>query len=113
MPTNPPRPAAARSPIWLGMLVLYVVWGSTYLGIAVAVDTIPPFIMAATRFLIAGIVLLAWSVAREGRSFRPPRRRARGRNSGPPAPRSREIPWRPIRWRSWPGRWRPQHCRLR
>lgn len=64
--------APKSSPIWLGLLVLYVVWGSTYLGIAIAVDTIPPFLMAATRFLIAGLVLLAWSVAREGRSFRPP-----------------------------------------
>jgi drug/metabolite transporter (DMT)-like permease len=64
--------APRRPPIWLGLLVLYVVWGSTYLGIAIAVDTIPPFLMAATRFLIAGLVLLAWSVAREGRSFRPP-----------------------------------------
>ncbi len=51
------------------MLILYVVWGSTYLGIAIAVETIPPFLMAATRFLIAGIVLLTWSGARDGRSF--------------------------------------------
>ena len=54
------------------MLILYVVWGSTYLGIAVAVDTIPPFFMAAVRFLIAGLVLLGWSLARGGRSFSPP-----------------------------------------
>ncbi len=64
--------ASPRPPIWLGLLVLYVVWGSTYLGIAIAVDTIPPFLMAAIRFLIAGAVLLAWSIAREGRSFRFP-----------------------------------------
>lgn len=51
------------------MLVLYVVWGSTYLGIALAVDSIPPFLMAAIRFVIAGLVLLGWSMAREGRSF--------------------------------------------
>jgi drug/metabolite transporter (DMT)-like permease len=54
------------------MLVLYLVWGSTYLGIAVAVDTIPPFLMAASRFLIAGLILFAWSIARAGRSFKPP-----------------------------------------
>ena len=49
MPTVTPAPAAVRgAPIWLGMLVLYVVWGSTYLGIAIAVDTIPPFLMAAS-----------------------------------------------------------------
>jgi drug/metabolite transporter (DMT)-like permease len=61
--------------LWAGLLVLYVVWGSTYLGIAVAVKTIPPFLMAAIRFAIAGAILLSWSVAREGRSFRPPSRR--------------------------------------
>ena len=71
MPT--PSPVADRRPrIWLGLLVLYVVWGSTYLGIAIAIETIPPFLMAASRFLIAGLVLLAWSVAREGRAFRLP-----------------------------------------
>ena len=55
--------------LWAALLILYVVWGSTYLGIKIAVDTIPPFLMAATRFAIAGAVLLAWSIAREGRSF--------------------------------------------
>lgn len=54
------------------MLVLYVVWGSTYLGIAVAVDTIPPFVMASFRFLLAGSVLLVWTLARERRSFSMP-----------------------------------------
>ena len=64
MPTAATHVAARRQPIWIGLLILYVVWGSTYLGIAIAVDTIPPFLMAATRFLIAGVALLAWSVAR-------------------------------------------------
>jgi drug/metabolite transporter (DMT)-like permease len=36
-----------------------VVWGSTYLAIAVAIETIPPFLMAGTRFLVAGGLLLA------------------------------------------------------
>ena len=55
MPTVEPTSAPKRGAhIWLGMLVLYLVWGSTYLGIAVAVDSIPPFLMAATRFLLAG-----------------------------------------------------------
>ena len=57
------------------MLVLYLVWGSTYLGIAIAVDTIPPFVMASLRFLAAGLVLMTWSIAREGRSFAVPTRR--------------------------------------
>ncbi len=76
MPTAP----AARQPIWLGMLVLYVVWGSTYLGISVAVDSIPPFLMASARFLAAGLALLVWSIAREGRAFRWPTARE-GRDS--------------------------------
>ena len=74
MPTTA-APDATRSPIWIGLLILYVVWGSTYLGIAIAVDTIPPFLMAAIRFLIAGIVLLTWSVARDRGSITFPTRR--------------------------------------
>jgi len=54
------------------MLVLYVVWGSTYLGVAIAVDTIPPFLMAGARFFLAGAILLGWSVARAGSDFRRP-----------------------------------------
>src|SRR4029453_12945231 len=74
MPTTPR--ATGRGPgIWLGMLVLYVVWGSTYLGIAVAVETIPPFLMAGSRFALAGLVLFTWSVARAGGEFRAPSRR--------------------------------------
>jgi len=65
MPTDSSRGAASGAPIWLGMLVLYLVWGSTYLGIAVAVDSIPPFLMAAARFGLAGVILLTWSVARD------------------------------------------------
>jgi drug/metabolite transporter (DMT)-like permease len=40
---------------------VYVIWGSTYLGIRVAVETIPPFLMAGTRAVIAGVVLYAWA----------------------------------------------------
>jgi drug/metabolite transporter (DMT)-like permease len=54
--------------IWLGLLTVYLVWGSTYLGIRVAVESIPPFGMAAVRFAIAGVLLAAWSrVSGEGR----------------------------------------------
>ena len=61
--------------MWAGMLVLYVVWGSTYLAIAIAVDTIPPFVMAAIRFGLAGVILLAWSMLRHRGSFIWPTRR--------------------------------------
>lgn len=74
MPTNR-ETGSGPSLIWVGMLVLYVVWGSTYLAIAIAVDTFPPFIMAAIRFGLAGIILLTWSILRERRSFVWPTRR--------------------------------------
>jgi drug/metabolite transporter (DMT)-like permease len=50
--------------LWAAMATLYVVWGSTYLGIAIAIETIPPFLMLAIRFAIGGSLLLAWEIAR-------------------------------------------------
>lgn len=50
--------------LWAAMATLYVVWGSTYLGIAIAIETIPPFLMLAIRFAIAGGILLVWEIAR-------------------------------------------------
>lgn len=49
-----------RTKIWLALVSLYIVWGSTYLAIRFAVETIPPFLMAGTRFLISGAILYAW-----------------------------------------------------
>jgi drug/metabolite transporter (DMT)-like permease len=46
--------------ITVAMLAIYLVWGSTYLAIRFAVETIPPFIMAGTRYLLPGILLLVW-----------------------------------------------------
>jgi drug/metabolite transporter (DMT)-like permease len=46
------------------MLVLYIVWGTTYLGIRVVIETIPPFLMAAFRFTLAGGILLAFVMVR-------------------------------------------------
>lgn len=40
-----------------GLGIIYLVWGSTYLAIKVAVETLPPFLMAGARFLVAGIVM--------------------------------------------------------
>jgi drug/metabolite transporter (DMT)-like permease len=42
------------------MITLYIVWGSTYLAIRFAVATIPPFLMAGLRFLLAGLILIVW-----------------------------------------------------
>ena len=46
--------------VWAALLAVYIVWGSTYLGIHFAVETIPPFFHAAVRFLIAGTFLFIW-----------------------------------------------------
>jgi drug/metabolite transporter (DMT)-like permease len=46
--------------IAVAMMAIYLVWGSTYLAIRFAVETIPPFIMAGTRYFIPGILLLVW-----------------------------------------------------
>jgi drug/metabolite transporter (DMT)-like permease len=49
--------------VWIGLAVVYVVWGSTYFGIKIAVETIPPLLAAGSRFLTAAVLLaaiLAW-----------------------------------------------------
>jgi drug/metabolite transporter (DMT)-like permease len=46
--------------IWTGLIAIYIVWGSTYLAILFVVETIPPFLAAGFRFLIAGAVLYAF-----------------------------------------------------
>jgi drug/metabolite transporter (DMT)-like permease len=58
--------------IWAGLLTLYLVWGTTYLGIRVAIETIPPFVMVAIRFTAAGLILLAIVAVRERGAFRRP-----------------------------------------
>ncbi|MEX1140265.1 MAG: drug/metabolite exporter YedA [Bacteroidota bacterium] len=50
----------SRAKIVLAFAAVYVVWGSTYLAIRLAVDTLPPFLMAGTRFLISGSILYLW-----------------------------------------------------
>ncbi len=58
------RAATPAVRVWLGLLTVYLLWGSTYLGIKDSIATIPPFLMAALRFLIAGGVLYAVAVRR-------------------------------------------------
>ena len=58
--------SSAASPIRWKVIVafglVYVFWGSTYLGIGIAVEHIPPAVMCAARFLVAGIFMLAYCV---------------------------------------------------
>jgi drug/metabolite transporter (DMT)-like permease len=61
--------------IWAALASVYVIWGSTYLAIRVAIETIPPLLMASARFLVAGGLLYAWSAGRGARSADPIGRR--------------------------------------
>lgn len=74
---------SSRARIWAALAAVYVIWGSTYLGIDLAVRTMPPFLMASVRFLIAGALLYAWAIRRgDGRRLdgaRNERRRRLGR----------------------------------
>jgi len=47
--------------MFVAFAIIYVVWGSTYLAIRFAIETLPPFLMASARFFIAGAMLYAWS----------------------------------------------------
>ena len=60
---------------WVALVAVYIVWGSTYLAIRYAVETIPPFLTAGIRFLVAGSILYIWQ-----------------RLNGTPAPK--KVEWR-------------------
>jgi drug/metabolite transporter (DMT)-like permease len=60
------RSPASSLAILAGLVTLYFVWGSTYIGIKIAVESMPAFVMASGRFLLAGLLLLGWCVFREG-----------------------------------------------
>jgi drug/metabolite transporter (DMT)-like permease len=60
-----------RLKIAAAFLAVYVIWGSTYLAIAIVEESLPPFFMAGTRFVLAGVVLYVWAKLRHaGREFR-------------------------------------------
>jgi len=58
--------APVRWLILASFALVYLIWGSSYIGIRFAIETIPPFLMTGVRFLIAGSLLLALGVARGG-----------------------------------------------
>jgi drug/metabolite transporter (DMT)-like permease len=61
--TDPPR--------WktlLAFAIIYFVWGSTFLAIRIGVHEVPPFLLAAMRFSVAGLVLYGWMIAQGERS---------------------------------------------
>jgi drug/metabolite transporter (DMT)-like permease len=62
-----PRPELAQ--ILLAFAGIYIIWGTTFVGIALAIRTIPPFFSGGVRFLIAGSLMYAWLRIREPRPF--------------------------------------------
>ncbi|MEU3303499.1 EamA family transporter [Streptomyces sp. NPDC006678] len=63
-PTAPGRRISGA--VWGALAIVYVVWGSTYLGIRVVVETMPPFLSAGARFIAAGLILAAIIAWRQG-----------------------------------------------
>jgi len=80
--TGPPAPqsappvtsahAASRTALLFAFAAIYLIWGSTYLAIRVAVETMPPFTLAGVRFIVAGTLLYGW-LAYRGRAQSTPR----------------------------------------
>jgi drug/metabolite transporter (DMT)-like permease len=65
--------ATNHRPAWKSLLafaIVYFVWGSTFLAIRVGVREVPPFLLAAMRFSVAGLALYGWTLARGERSPR-------------------------------------------
>ena len=56
----------SRTAFVVAFASIYLVWGSTYLGIRIAVATLPPFLMAGLRFVAAGALLAGWLAATRG-----------------------------------------------
>ncbi len=59
MPRRPPAPADTRRRAYAAWLVVCLIWGTTYLAIRIAIESIPPLVMAGARWVIAAVVLLA------------------------------------------------------
>src|SRR5205085_12372861 len=73
------RPSAPRtghhaSPVlvWTALWSVYIVWGSTYLAIRVADRTLPPFLMAGARFVLAGALMYGWAAWRGDTRYQRP-----------------------------------------
>ena len=55
---------AVRRNAWIAWAAVCLIWGTTYLAIKIALETIPPFLMGGIRYLIAGVLLALWLLAR-------------------------------------------------
>ncbi|MEI6947861.1 EamA family transporter [Paraflavisolibacter sp. H34] len=59
-----PSSSPSKALVVAAFAALYIIWGSTYLGILYAIESIPPLLMAGARFVTAGVLLLGWLLAR-------------------------------------------------
>lgn len=59
-PVSSPEYGASGLAIWSALSAVYLIWGSTYLAIRFTVETTPPFLSAAARFIISGAFLYLW-----------------------------------------------------
>lgn len=73
---SPELAAHGKVRVLLAFAAIYVIWGSTYLGIVFALESFPPFVMAALRMLLAGGALYLWA-----------------KSQGEPAPRRNQWKW--------------------
>ena len=64
VPSAPAVPGPTTAQVVTAFAAVYIVWGSTYLGIRFAIETLPPLLMASVRFLFAGSLLYGWAIAR-------------------------------------------------
>ena len=67
----PTTRSASPLAIWAALGAVYVIWGSTYLAIAIAVQTLPPLFSAGLRFCVAGLVLIGVVALRRGLRVEP------------------------------------------
>lgn len=67
------RSSASKRSIVLALGTVYLVWGSTYLGIRIAIESIPPLLMAGTRFTLAGVLMIAFARWRQRAPWPTPR----------------------------------------
>jgi drug/metabolite transporter (DMT)-like permease len=59
-----PSSSVSRTRLLAAFAAVYLIWGSTYLAIRFAIETIPPFMMVAVRYLVAGVLVYAYARAR-------------------------------------------------
>lgn len=64
--------SAPRGKVIAAFIAVYLIWGSTYLGIRFAIETIPPFLLSAVRFSVAGLILLTVAKVRGAPNATPP-----------------------------------------